>query len=96
MSFYVVNGPAPRGFARRRKQIPIVDLAEGKAVRLRARIEKFNLEGSILDRSALPYELIKPRARDDAAAIGGHVRAMRCARRSAIDGHAKTHRLAVR
>src|SRR5258707_3554879 len=69
--------------------------AEGECVCLNTGIEKVNLEGVIGDLAALAYQLIQPLPGHDALPLRIDVRAVAIARRCAVDGDAKPHRLAV-
>src|SRR5258708_30682682 len=69
--------------------------AEGECVCLNTRIEKANLEGVIGDVAGLAYQLIQPLPGHDALPFRIDVRAVAIARRCAVDGDAKPHRLAV-
>jgi hypothetical protein len=64
--------------------------------RPRPRLEELDLEPPSLDRLGLPNELIEPLLRDRAVALLVDVGAMRSTRRSAVQQHAKAHRLAAR
>src|SRR5258708_31108237 len=69
--------------------------AEGECVCLDTRVEKVNLEGVIGDLTALAYQLIQPLPGHNALPLRIDVRAVTIARRHAVDGYAKPHRLAV-
>ena len=69
--------------------------AEGEGVSLDAGIEEADLEGVVGDRAALADELVEPLSRHQALAFGVDISAVAVAGRSAVDGDAEAHGLAV-
>src|SRR6202011_5818882 len=68
------------------------NLTEREAVGLDARIEEFDLEGSILDAAPLADQLVEPLIISSALALAVDVGSVGCACGLAIDKDAKPHR----
>src|ERR687885_2485571 len=65
--------------------------AEGEREGLNARIEELDLEVAVGDGTRLADQLIQPLLGHRAAALGVDVAAVRLARRSPVEPHAKAH-----
>ena len=81
IAFALLDDLEPRGLAK----------CEGKG--LHARVEEFDLKGSVLDRSFLSNQLIEPMSLHLCRSVVVRIRAMSIARGRAVELHAKEHRL---
>jgi hypothetical protein len=81
IAFALLDDLEPRGLAK----------CEGKG--LHARVEEFDLKGSVLDRAFLSNQLIEPMSFHLCRSVVVRIRPMSIARGRAVELHAKTYRL---